>query len=46
MERYKELKKVEGGYLEKKETYLSPELSFNWLKEKTMFSVKYNSPLK
>jgi len=44
MERYKELKKVEGGYLEKKETYLAPEWGFNWLKQKTLFSVKYNLP--
>jgi len=33
-------------YQEKNVTKLSPELGLNWLKEKTMFSVKYNFPLK
>ncbi len=41
MRRYNELKKFEGGYQEKKGTYISPEWGFNWVKEKTLFSVKY-----
>lgn len=28
-------------YQEKNETYLAPEWGFNWLKQKTLFSVKY-----
>lgn len=42
--------KIENGekflYQERNITKLSPELGFHWLKEKSMFSVKYNFPLK
>jgi hypothetical protein len=35
---------LDSFYLYENKTYISPELSFNWIKEKTIFSVMYEKP--
>ena len=37
-----EYRNLEHFYIEKNITKLSPEWGFDWLKEKTIFSVEYN----